>query len=78
MESILDNSEVLTVLGINSSCVDLSWSYDSSTIYWPGGEGFKLCMTCSTDEKSGDFYAAGSFTTAEHGGTHVDGNSIYL
>lgn len=35
-----DVPEVLTVLGINSKCVDLSWPYDNkSTIYWPGGEG---------------------------------------
>lgn len=64
---------VLTAIGINATCIDLSWDYDESTIFWPGGEGFKLCMQCSTNPDTGDHYAAGSFSSAEHGGTHVDG-----
>ncbi len=65
---------VLTVLNCQSlHCVDLSWVQDASTVYWPGGvEGFSLCMQTSSDEETGDFYAAGVFTSAEHGGTHVD------
>jgi hypothetical protein len=66
---------VLTALGVNSTCIDLSWNYDKTTIYWPGGESFQLCMQCITDSSTGDHYAAGTFTSAEHGGTHVDGKS---
>jgi kynurenine formamidase len=70
--------EVLTVLGINSKCVDLSWPFDKqSTVYWPGGEGFNHCVDCSgasniNGNGEGEHYASGSFSTAEHGGTHVD------
>jgi kynurenine formamidase len=51
--------------------IDLSYPLDSSTIFWPGGEGFSLCMQAGTDE-DGLFYAAGVLSCAEHGGTHVD------
>ena len=45
--------------------------YTQDTIFWPGGnEKFNLCMNCVETESS--FYSAGTFTTAEHGGTHVD------
>lgn len=64
---------VLTVLNCKSlRCVDLSWTYDASTIYWPGGEGFNLCVSTFENDETGDFYAAGVFSSAEHGGTHVD------
>lgn len=63
--------EGLFALGINVRCVDLSWTYDKDTIFWPGGtEKFTLCMNCVETDSS--FYSAGTFTTAEHGGTHVD------
>lgn len=51
---------------------DLSYNLEESTIFWPGGEGFKLCMDCCVDPVYGYDYAAGTFTTAEHGGTHID------
>lgn len=51
---------------------DLSYPINDQTIFWPGGEGFKLCMNCSTNHTFGYDYAAGTFTCAEHGGTHVD------
>lgn len=55
---------------------DLSWPLDDSTIFWPGGEGFQLCMqccSCSDDRNNSRYdYAAGVITCAEHGGTHVD------
>jgi kynurenine formamidase len=45
---------------------------DEATIFWPGGEKFKLCMECCVSEEHGYHYAAGVFSCAEHGGTHVD------
>ena len=56
--------------------IDLSWPLDTKTIFWPGGEGFQLCMQCCAvcDERDDSQYdyAAGVITCAEHGGTHVD------
>lgn len=51
--------------------LDLTYPLSASTIFWPGGEGFSLCLDCSTSS-DGLFYSAGSFTCAEHCGTHVD------
>lgn len=63
----------VSVLGSTHNCVDLSYSYNSQTIFWPSAthEKFQLCINCSTDD-NGLFYAAGEFTCCEHGGTHVD------
>lgn len=58
------------MLGLETKIVDLSWDLNRETIFWPGGEGFELCMKTHKDGDS--FYAAGTFSCAEHGGTHVD------
>jgi kynurenine formamidase len=50
--------------------LDLSHPLNDQTIFWPGGEGFSLCM--STFGSGEDFYAAGHISCAEHGGTHID------
>lgn len=58
--------------GVQCDGIDLSYAYDDTTIFWPGGEKYKLCMECSIDPNYGYSYAAGVFSCAEHGGTHVD------
>ena len=60
------------IMGMPCSGVDLSYSFNDTTIFWPGGENFKLCMECSINSEHGYDYAAGVFSCAEHGGTHVD------
>ena len=57
-------------MGVNCNGVDLTYALNETSIFWPGGEKFKLCMECSVDQ--GYHYAAGVFSCAEHGGTHVD------
>jgi kynurenine formamidase len=58
---------------VDVQCIDLAYSLDKDTIYWPTDElGFQLCMNCSGEQSNQTFYAAGSFSCAEHGGTHVD------
>src|SRR6476619_6106437 len=52
--------------------VDLSHTYDSSTIFWPTAEGFKLEKVADGDTPAGYYYAANNFSGAEHGGTHID------
>ena len=53
--------------------VDLSHSYDTSTIFWPTAlEGFKLEKVADGMTPAGYYYAANNFCTAEHGGTHLD------
>lgn len=60
------------VVGVKCNAVDLSYALNDATIFWPGGEKFKLCMDCSICPEFGYHYAAGVFSCAEHGGTHVD------
>lgn len=49
------------------TCIDLSYPLGKDTIYWPSDElGFQLCMNCSGSNQDDSFYAAGSFSCAEH------------
>lgn len=68
----LGDEEVVTVLDSRCRAIDLGHPLDSSSIFWPGGEGFKLCITTSGGNQTEDFYAAGNFSCSEHGGTHID------
>lgn len=53
--------------------VDLSHAYGPGTIYWPTSPTtFKLETLASGMTPGGYFYAANSFCTPEHGGTHLD------
>ena len=52
--------------------VDLSHAYGDDTVFWPTAERFKLQVVNDGDTPAGFYYAANNFSTAEHGGTHVD------
>ena len=52
--------------------VDLTYTFDESTIYWPTADGFKLEVIYKGVTENGYYYSANSFCTAEHGGTHLD------
>jgi kynurenine formamidase len=52
--------------------VDLSHAYDEQTVFWPTAEGFKLEKVAEGMTPQGYYYAANNFSTAEHGGTHLD------
>ncbi len=53
--------------------VDLSHTYDASTIYWPTDtKGFQLTTVFDGETDGGYHYSANDLCTAEHGGTHLD------
>ncbi len=52
--------------------VDLTHSFDGSTIYWPTEAGFILHEGGKGWQEAGYYYEANSFEAAEHGGTHLD------
>lgn len=52
--------------------IDLSHAYDDTTIFWPTSERFRLEKTFDGVTPEGFYYAANNFSTAEHGGTHLD------
>ncbi len=57
----------------NFKLVDLTHSFDKDTIYWPTARsGFELERESFGISDGGYFYAANSFSTPEHGGTHID------
>lgn len=52
--------------------VDLSYPFDSTTIYWPTAEPFRLEVVSAQRTPVGYYYAANNISAAEHGGTHLD------
>ncbi|HYC53557.1 MAG TPA: cyclase family protein [Candidatus Binatia bacterium] len=55
------------------SLVDLTHSFNTSTIYWPTApSGFTFMHLSHGQTPGGYFYSAGAFEAPEHGGTHVD------
>jgi kynurenine formamidase len=56
----------------SGTVIDLSHSYDENTVFWPTAEGFKLEKDFEGITEKGYYYAANTFCTAEHGGTHID------
>ncbi len=55
------------------SLVDLSHSYDDSTLFWPTSPTrFEKQTLANGPTDGGWFYAAFSICTPEHGGTHLD------
>jgi kynurenine formamidase len=52
--------------------VDLSHNYSNKTIYWVTAKEFKLDTVFNGQTDKGFYYSANNFTSAEHGGTHLD------
>ena len=54
------------------SIVDLSHTFDATTVYWPTAEPFKLEKDFEGTTDKGYYYSAYRYSSAEHGGTHID------
>ena len=53
--------------------VDLTYAFGADTIYWPTDtQGFELETLAAGHTEQGYYYAANRFSSAEHGGTHLD------
>jgi kynurenine formamidase len=55
-----------------SKLVDLTHSFDESTIYWPNAEAFRWEKERWGKTEAGSWYAAARYAASEHGGTHID------
>jgi len=55
-----------------SKLVDLTYSFDESTIYWPTAKPFQWEKESWGVSPGGYWYTAGRYSASEHGGTHVD------
>jgi len=62
----------LAALLERATWIDLSYAFDSSTIYWPTAQPFRLEVVSAQRTAAGFYYAANNFSAAEHGGTHLD------
>src|SRR2546428_9594569 len=62
----------LTELLTRATWVDLTYAFDSETIYWPTAKPFQLEVVSAQRTPGGYYYAANNFAAAEHGGTHLD------
>jgi kynurenine formamidase len=56
----------------SGAVVDLSYPFDSSTVYWPTAETFHLEKDFEGIAEGGFYYSAYRYSAAEHGGTHID------
>ncbi|SMO69559.1 cyclase family protein [Gracilimonas mengyeensis] len=52
--------------------VDLTHDYSEETLFWPTSDTFKLDTVFVGQTDSGFYYESYKFSTAEHGGTHLD------
>lgn len=52
--------------------IDLSYAFDESTVYWPTAEPFHLKKDFEGVTDKGFYYSAYQYSSAEHGGTHID------
>jgi kynurenine formamidase len=53
--------------------VDLSHTYDSTTLFWPtAAQRWVLNKEAEGETAGGYYYSANNFSSAEHGGTHID------
>ena len=52
--------------------LDMTYTFDETTIYWPTAESFKLEKLNWGVSEGGWWYASNNYSASEHGGTHVD------
>lgn len=65
--SILSGAELKT-----NKIIDLTYSFNEQTIYWPTAESFRHEKTAWGKTDAGYFYSSANIGGSEHGGTHLD------
>jgi kynurenine formamidase len=55
-----------------SKIVDLTYSFDEKTIYWPTAKPFQWEKESWGKSAGGYWYTAARYAASEHGGTHLD------
>lgn len=62
----------LTSHSAANKVLDLTYSFNKNTIYWPTEKGFQRSTLFYGPTDKGYFYSAFKFCAPEHGGTHLD------
>ena len=55
-----------------SKVIDLTYSFDEKTIYWPNAKPFQWEKESWGKSAGGYWYTAARYAASEHGGTHLD------
>lgn len=66
-----DISKVLASLS-SKRLLDMSYSFDESTVYWPTDKSFRWEQNRWGPTANGYWYASANYAASEHGGTHLD------
>ncbi|MBI4910721.1 MAG: cyclase family protein [Acidobacteria bacterium] len=56
----------------SAKAMDLTYTFDEKTIYWPTSPGFHWEKTQWGKTPAGYFYSSANYGANEHGGTHLD------
>jgi len=65
-------SEDLTNLLQQAKWVDLTYSFDENSVYWPTNVSYTHDTVSYGMTANGYFYSSFKFSAEEHGGTHFD------
>jgi kynurenine formamidase len=57
---------------VEARLVDLTYPFDSTTLYWSPDETFRVEIVARGRTPSGYWYASNRICASEHGGTHLD------
>lgn len=63
---------MITAQQASEEIIDLTHTFSEESVYWVTAEEFHLEEVAKGQTEHGYFYAANNFSTAEHGGTHID------
>ena len=56
----------------HSRIIDLTYSFNEQTIYWPTAKSFQHEKVAWGKTAGGYFYSSANYCASEHGGTHLD------
>lgn len=68
---VQEKNDAATVLA-NGHWIDLTWSFDENTVYWPTNVKFSHDTVFYGINDKGYFYSSFKYSAEEHGGTHFD------
>jgi kynurenine formamidase len=71
-EMFINPARIAGAISDPGKIIDLTYTFDSSTIYWPTEGGFEHEYELFGMQPGGYFYSSAKFAGAEHGGTHMD------
>lgn len=57
---------------IEGEIIDLTHTFSEESVYWVTAKEFQLEEVAKGSTGNGYYYSANNFSTAEHGGTHID------